>query len=329
MKTTTMDLKRKKTKPKLERPKKQYALDQCALYKIKGLKQLCAVLNWQKGPSSLERFADKPNNYRVWRENGRLIQAPIDELRKIQFRIATLLRRVQPPEYRHSGIRERSFLTNAQQHLADDPALKIDIRRFYPSTTFAYVHRFFKEEMKCAGDVSIILAKICCYRSSLRGTAHLPTGGVHSEVLGFYCHKRNFDALLSRTEARGGAMSTYVDDIMVTMPSAGITDLEWARRLFKQSGIEMHRGKSQVIAKRASKKITGVVIRDGKTRATAAQHKKVQELEKRLKNTTDLKERKRIARSLVGHLDHIAQVDEDYKSRAKGTRGRLASLLKP
>jgi hypothetical protein len=118
-----------------------------------------------------------------------------------------------------------------------------------------------------------------------------------------------------------------VDDIMVTMPNASLTDLEWVRRLFSRAGIEMHRGKSKVIPKRALKMITGVVIRGGKTHASSGQHHKLKELEYALAVTTDPDERKQIARSLVGHLDHIAQVDIRFKARAVGTRGRLASLL--
>ena len=328
MKTMTNTAKKRRAKPKLELPKKQYALNQCALYGVRGFGALSVILCWKGESAELERFADRSTNYRTWLDDGREIQSPTKDLRAIHARIATLLRRVQPPEYRQSGIRKRSFLTNAQRHLANDPSIKIDIRKFYPSTSFEHVRRFFKNDLRCAGDVAIVLAKLCCYRIGIGHVGHLPTGGVHSEVLGFYCHKRTFDALLDRTVARGGVMSVYVDDIMATMPNASLTDLEWVRRLFSRAGIEMHRGKSKVIPKNAPKTITGVVIRNGITNAPAAQHLKLKELKLALAETADPKEKKRIARSLVGHLDHIAQVDARFKERAIGTRGRLASLLK-
>lgn len=320
--------KKKVKKQKLERPKKQYALNQCALYSVRGLGQLAKVLNYKGDPRDLERIADDQYNYRTWLEEGRTIQSPVENVRVIQTRIAVLLRRVQPPYYRHSGVRKRSFLTNAQQHLTDDPSIKIDIRKFYPSTSFRHVCSFFKNDIKCAADVSMILAKLCCYRQVDWEMGHLPTGGVHSEVLGFYCHKRTFDSLLARVETRGGAMSVYVDDIMATMPNASLTDLEWVRRAFKRTGIEIHKGKSRVIPKRSPKIITGVVIANGTTMATADQHRIIKELETALAKTDDLNERRRIARSLLGHYDHIAQIDTRYKSRAVGGRTRLASILK-
>ena len=328
MKITTNGPKKKRVNQKLERPKKQYAVDECALYGIRGLGKLASILYWRGRPADLERFADRPKSYRVWREDGREIQEPIDDLRTIHARIATLLRRIQPPDFRHSGVRKRSFLTNAQQHLIDEPSIKVDVRKFYPSTSFDHVRRFFKNDLRCAGDVAIVLAKLCCYRKHQGHVGHLPTGGVQSEVLGFYCHKKVFDALHARTKARGGTMSVYVDDIMATMPNASLTDLEWVRRLFSRAGIEMHRGKSKVIPKKALKLITGVVIQNGKTYATGAQHRKTKELAAALTVTTDSGAKAEIARSLVGHLDHIAQIDERFKARATGSRGRLASLVK-
>jgi hypothetical protein len=328
MEITTNGPKKKRVKLKLEQPKKQYAVDQCALYGIRGLGALVSILNWRGSPADLERFADRPNSYRVWREDGREIQAPIDDLRTIHARIAILLRRVQPPDFRHSGVRKRSFLTNARQHLVDEPSIKIDVRKFYPSTSFDHVRRCFAHDLRCAGDVAIVLAKLCCYRKDQGHVGHLPTGGVHSEVLGFYCHKKVFDALLARTKARGGTISVYVDDIMATMPNASLTDLEWVRRLFSRAGIEMHRGKSKVVPKGALKLITGVVIQNGNTHATTAQHRKTKELTVALTVTTNSGTKAEIAQSLLGHLDHIAQIDERFKARAVGSRGRLASLVK-
>ena len=264
--------KKRPAKRKLERPKKQYPLDQCALYGIRGLGELISVLGWHRSPADLERLADRPNNYRVWLEDGREIQEPINVLRTIHARVATLLRRVEPPDFRHSGVRKRSFLTNAQQHLADNPSIKLDIRKFYPSTSFDHVRRFFKRDLRCAGDVAVVLAKLCCYRKNLGHIGHLPTGAVHSEVLAFYCHKKIFDALFERAKTRGGTMSVYVDDIMLSMPNASLTDLEWARYRLSQGGITLHPGKSWVFPKNGRRRITGVIIQNGKTHATPGGH---------------------------------------------------------
>ena len=312
----------------MERPKKQYTLDQCALYKIRGLGTLCAVLGWRGGAANLERLADRPGNYHVWDRKGREIQQAAKELRAIHARIATLLRRVRPSDFRHSGVRKRSFLTNAQQHIGHTPILKADIRQFYPSTVFRMVRKFFRDEMLCADDVAIILAKLCCYRKNLGDphTGHLPTGGVHSEVLAFYCHRRLFEKLHRRAKARGGNMSVYVDDITLSMPCASLTDLEWTRRLLAKAGLELHSGKSWIYPKRAYKRVTGVGIRNGKMVATGPQHRKAKALDRALRASPDA-EKPHAARRLLGVLDHIAHVDDRFRLRAVGTRGRLLSLV--
>nr|WP_063574105.1 reverse transcriptase family protein [Luteibacter rhizovicinus] len=310
-------------KERLEKPLKQYAPDQCALYGIKGVGQLMRVLRWRGTRAELEAFDRAPGSYRFWaNEQGREIQAAGAEMRKLHARVAVLLRRIMPPEYRQSGVRKRSFLTNAQFHTLDEPSVKLDIKSFYPSTTFAHVRRFFQNDMKCAGDVAFLLAKMCCVNQR-----HLPTGGVHSEVLAFYCHRNAFEQLYQRAKARGGVMTVYVDDIMMTMPRASLTDLEWARRLFANHGIKIHPGKSKVLAKAKRKTITGVDIHRGKISAPKAQHQLILQRHVELNAAVNPTLAVTAARSLLGHLDHVAQIEPRFRSRAEGTRAWLAAVL--
>lgn len=317
-----METKRKRP-PRLERPRKQYALDQCGLYGVRGIGQLMHTLNWKGSRQELEDLPAARGSYKVWKnEKGRNLQSAQPELRRVQARIAVLLRRVLPPEYRQSGVRGRSFLTNAQQHLQQDPSVKLDIKSFYPSTSFQHVRKFFRDTMNCAGDVAYLLAKLCCFRKS-----HLPTGGVHSEVLAFYCHRENFEKLLHRATARGGVMTVYVDDIMLTMPGASLTDLEWARRLFAKQGVKIHPGKSKVIPKRAMKVITGVEIRNGVVGAPKRQHQMIKQRMDEIRAKGSPEAIQKAAKSLIGHLDHVAQIEPRFESRARGTRGRLKAVL--
>ncbi|MBD8880109.1 RNA-directed DNA polymerase [Rhodanobacter sp. 7MK24] len=320
---------KRKKPPRLETPKKQYALTDCALSGIRGIGQLLHVLRWEGSRQELEDLPAAQGSYKVWRtDQGRAIQAVNlkeangSKLRQIQARIAVLLRRVLPPEYRHSGVRGRSFITNAQQHLQDDPSIKLDIKSFYPSTTFQHVRRFFVEAMRCSGDVAFLLAKLCCYQQR-----HLPTGGVHSEVVAFYCHKRSFDQLWERVKARSGKMSVYVDDIMLTMPNASLTDLEWARRLFAKQRVKIHPGKSKVLSKRSIKVITGVEIRGGKTGAPKEQHRLIKQRFDEIRAAASADELAGAVKSLLGHLDHVAQIDPRFVNRARGTRARLKAVI--
>lgn len=313
----------RKRPPRLERPIKQYGLNQCALYGVKGFGQLLKVLRWNGSRKELEALPDAEGSYREHQNGeGRWIQVAGPGLRQVHTRIANLLRRVVPPDYRSSGVRGRSFLSNAQQHVSPDPSLKLDIRRFYPSTSFAHVRRFFEGDLHCAPDVAFLLAKLCCYRQK-----HVPTGCVHSEVLSFYCHKACFDKLLERAKARGGVMTVYVDDIMLTMTGASRGDIAWARRLFAGHGIKLHPGKTKVLRKNAPKVITGVLIHRGRIGAPQKQHLAVKKRFEALTSLTDLEARRKAARSLVGCMDHMAQIEPRFASKAHGNRTRLVDLI--
>lgn len=92
-----METKRKRP-PRLERPRKQYALDQCGLYGVRGIGQLIHTLNWKGSRQELEGLSAAPGSYKVWKnEKGRNLQSAQPELRRVQARIAVLLRRVLPP----------------------------------------------------------------------------------------------------------------------------------------------------------------------------------------------------------------------------------------
>lgn len=319
---------KRKRPPRLEKPIKQYTLDQCALYGVKGFGQLLEVLRWHGTKEALRALASHRGAYKVWEQNGRHIEAASPDLRRLHWRIASLLRRVPPPDYRQSGVRGRSFVDNAKCHRSDEPSIKTDIKRFYPSVTFDHVRRFFKGPMRCAPDVAALLAEICCFRHQRH--QHLPTGGVHSELLAFYCLKPCFDAIDARVKARGGVLSVYVDDIMITMPGASHGDLRWLKRLFERHDIELHGAdKSRVYRKGDVKTITGVRIHRGTLRAPQAQHLAIRDGLQALRDPALTEpERVHAARSLVGHLDHVQQIDPRFAARAKGNHVRLAALLR-
>ena len=312
----------KKKRLRLERPIKQYALNQCGLYGLKGINQLISVLRWTEDRAKLELLPIQRGSYSTWDEGGRDIQAASPRLKFVQARIAVLLRRVIPPRYRYSGIRGKSCTENAQQHLAHQPSIKIDLKKFYPSTTFNHVRRFFGGQMKCSGDVAYLLANLCCYQK-----AHLPTGSVHSEVLAFYCHKREFDQLFARALLQNGVMTTYIDDMMYTSPNASRSDLEWARRLFRRAGATVHPAKSRVMRHDSEKTITGVIIKNGQMFAPNGQHLAVRSAYQSLAALSGSPEEPRQVRKLLGHLDHIAHIDSRYIARARGTRAQLKALV--
>lgn len=316
-----------KHKRRLERPTKAYELHDCALYSVRGYGQLLRALQWPGTAIELRQLATDQASYNVFdqEQDGKVreVQSPVPQLAVVQARVATLLRRVAPPQYRHSGVRGRSFLSNAEKHLNAHPAVRIDIRRYYPSTTFAHVNVFFRDTMKCAADVANLLAQVCCY-----GQQHLPTGGKHSEELAFQCHRVVFDRLHERAINRAGTMTVYVDDIFVSMPQASDSDLKWARNVFAKHGLVVHPEKSRVFRSNAQKIVTGVVVKDGKPRVLNRMHHRAGVMRRQLSDSIDgSNEQIDFARSLLGRLSHLAQIDERQRGRYIGACAALKPLI--
>lgn len=182
-----------------------YPVHQSPLFRLLGKNQFRSIIGveWEAVPKLLER-----DNYRVWTtEKGREIQAPRGWMATIHARIATLLSRVELPDYLYSR-KGRSYADNAQQHVGSHPVAKTDISKFYPSTTRAMVVAMFRNDFQCADDVAHRLADICCYRQE-----HLPTGSPLSGRMAFFAGKHMFDEVAKLAQTSECTLTVYVDDM--------------------------------------------------------------------------------------------------------------------
>jgi len=94
----------------------------------------------------LQRFVKKKDNhyhrFYIAKSNGgrRLISAPTDDLKSVQRNILrNILERVPIHSSANGFRRERSILTNAENHVGQEIVIKIDIKDFFPSITFERV----------------------------------------------------------------------------------------------------------------------------------------------------------------------------------------------
>ena len=127
----------------------------------------------------------------------RKTETPYGELRKIHERILDLLSRIKRPDYLHSGIKKRSYVTNAQYHIGPYETYALDRKKFFPNTSWSHIFNFFQSRMECGGDIPVILTNI------LTVNGHLPTGSPVSTLLSYYAHKEMFDRLDAIAQALG------------------------------------------------------------------------------------------------------------------------------
>lgn len=282
-----------------KRQRDRYALNQSPLFRIRGKGQFTSIIGieWDAVPGLVAA-----NAYRVWSNaKGREIQQPLGKLETIHRRIGDLLARIELPDYLYSQ-RGRSYADNARQHVGDVPLVKTDIHKFYPSTTWAMVHRMFTEDFACADDVARRLADLCCYQQK-----HLPTGSPVSGRIAFFAARQMFDSIAEVTAGQGCKMTAYVDDITVSGARASKTLLGEIRKIVHRHGLKTKQKKSVTFAATAAKPVTGAVVAGSQLRLPNERHKKIHDARRELE-TAPVAERPRIHRVLCGRIQEAKQV---------------------
>lgn len=304
----------------LQKPRKQYPLDQCGLYKIRSRKKLAKILGIPLG--TLEYLAAQENNYLILdrvdeKGKARTVECPKKLLLKAHVRIANLLRRVQSPDYCYA-VPGKSSISNARAHILANPTFCLDIKSFFPSCTEVRIHRFFSFWLECSPDVSAILTKLC----SCEG--HVPTGSPLSQELAFWAYLDLFEEINRFVMSKGGIFTLYVDDITVTFPGANNKSLRKIARMVERAGLGWH--KSKLYPAGAPKDITGVLVTTTGLRLPNRQHLKIkQELAQLHSSKTTYTQMKSVER-LVGRYAYASTLNEGIECKREGATGRLRYL---
>jgi hypothetical protein len=278
---------------------KRYPIHQSPLYRIKGRGQFQSVLNVNWNDSKKLLSSD---NYKVWiNDDGREIQKPIRWLNAVHLRLGKLLSRIELPDYLYSQ-KGKSYADNARAHIGDTPLVKTDINKFFPSTSWQMVYKLFKEDFKCASDVSHVLADICCYEQ-----AYLPTGSPISGRVSFFAAKHMFDELAKLASAHNCTITVYVDDVTLSGEKATKTLLGEARKIISKYGYKTKQRKSRTYASKKPKPVTGAIVATDNLRLPNNRHKKIWETRNMLK-TADPTEKHQLQLSLRGRLQEAKQI---------------------
>ncbi|SET27820.1 reverse transcriptase family protein [Thorsellia anophelis] len=258
----------KKTKKlKLISNQKCYHLDQSPFYKLQSKKKLLALLCINE--AELKDCITSPLNYNVFLNGTRVIETPIGVLKKVHWRIASLLIRVNVPEYLQSGKKKHSNISNAKVHIGDTNLLSTDIKSFYPSTLRYKVFNFFLNIMKCSVYVADILSKLSTYND------HIPTGSQLSMPLVFWSNFRMFSQLNGLAEKHNAKMTVYVDDITFSGNSVNNLFLSVVKKIIISNNHTPHPNKTKLYASKENKIVTGVVIKGSKILIMNKHHKAI------------------------------------------------------
>ncbi|WP_274370388.1 reverse transcriptase family protein [Morganella morganii] len=307
----------KAKKRKIKTKGKSYSLQECVFYKLTSRKKLEKILF-----SSIQelKLLSDDRNYILFYEKSdinkkRLIEKPNEKLDIIHTRIASLISRIIQPQYMHSGLKDKSYISNARAHLGKKPVLTTDIKSFFPSTTRLKVFNFFYKKLRCSSDIADLLSHLCTVNN------HIPTGSRISMPLAYWANADMFNNLYAISRANGNKMTVYVDDVTFSGEKVNSKFLSSAKRIIASESHIMHPTKTILYGSIQIKKITGVIISSDELKVPNSLHNKIyidMEAWKRSNNKNDTG----IIDRLLGRVHAAANIDNRFKDKARTIKNK-------
>jgi RNA-directed DNA polymerase len=216
----------------------------------------------------------------------RTISAPMPLLKNAQYWVLEhILSKIQPTEYAHGFVPERSIVTNARPHVGQEVVVNLDLKDFFPTITFRRVKGLF-EALGYAETLATILALLCTEPNTdlvqldgqlyhvAKGERTLPQGAPTSPALTNLLAYRLDRRLRGVADKFGFAYTRYADDLTFSASgeAAGrVGQLLWGvRQVIENEGFVVHPDKLSVMRKGNQQRVTGIVVNDqpGIDRAT-------------------------------------------------------------
>lgn len=274
-----------------------YPITRSRLYRLPSKRRLADALGLTVQDLSI--LIDD-SNYRVGvtMKSGkpRPVQEPMGNLRKAHDQVQKYLSRIEPREYLLSGRKGYSIFDNAEIHRANPHCAKIDVTKFFASSSKNAVLQFFLFELQMPPDVARVLAEICTFNG------HIPTGSPLSMNIAFWAYRPTFDRIKSLAQGEGLAFSLWVDDLVFSGQRPIPFDfLLKIKGELKRAGLKWNRKKIARYGKDDFKLITGIAVSpDARLQAPNKQRESIVEI---LGQSDDFRSLEgRAARSLLGKL---------------------------
>jgi RNA-directed DNA polymerase len=303
-------------KAKKQNQEPKIRLNQCHLYGLKSPHALALRLGVSL--SKLERLASA-NKYSVFTlKTGRVVQEPEAGLQVLHRKIHRYLARVGTPEYLHSTVRGSSYVSNAATHLGTTDTVKIDVKKFFPSVPQYRIMHFFRDTLKCSGDVAGLLANLICFNG------FLATGSSASPIVSFYAFHEMFEEMHTYATTNGFVLSVYVDDVTMSGPNLGWTDLQQLHRIIKRFGLQGH--KTKISKGNKPRLVTGVMIAGHEAQLPFSRWQKIKQLSKAASEEPDNQKKMDVLTRLVSTLYEAAQIEPKCRRMAEHFHRQLRTL---
>ena len=206
----------------------------------------------------------------------RLISAPMPRLKKAQLWVLEhVLNKVQPTEFAHGFVLERSILTNATPHVGQDVVINVDLKNFFPTIGYPRVKGLLVK-LGYGEAVATILALLCTEPDTEmvqmdgktyhvgNGERTLPQGAPTSPAITNLLAYRLDRRLQGMATNFGYTYTRYADDLTFSASgeAAGkANQVLWAvEQIVQSEGFTVHPDKVTVMRKGDQQRVTGIVV---------------------------------------------------------------------
>ncbi|WP_160141598.1 reverse transcriptase domain-containing protein [Salicibibacter halophilus] len=203
-------------------------------------------------------FINKHLNYKEFTLNRgkvRTIYSPKKNLMIIQRKLAYILSLLYSHHTKsHGYIKEKSIISNANEHVQQRYVLNFDLKDFFDSISFGRIRAMFMTYFKFNDKVSTTLANICCHPNGFLPQG-APTSPIISNIISYRLDK-NLDSISRRYNCK---YTRYVDDITIST----------SRIYFPKAIGHGQKGSDQAVVSEKIKSIVhknGFKVNDKKTR---------------------------------------------------------------
>lgn len=283
---------------------KRYPLKQSNLYKVGTQRKLAAALGLEENYFRKKHIYHY-NEFSRKKADGkeRNFSEPEAGLKKIQKKISRLLQRIDTPDWLHSGIKRKSYITNCKDHAEADYVITMDIKSFYDSVQKQYVYRLFRNKFEMPADVAGKITDLLLYQD------RMPTGGAASQIVTYWAYSDMFHRIYRIAEKYSCKFSLYVDDM--TFSSDFPIDFklkEEIREELKMYGLSAKPEKDKYYRKGCPKSITGVIIdKNHNMRIPNCQRQEIMKLYAECRESGDV----RRMEQLLGKYRSIKQIEAE------------------
>lgn len=302
-------MKSTKRTPSLHRLPKFYPLNQSPFFKLKTRKKLLEIIGLSK--SQVDKLMLDSAYKEFVNDTGRTIQEPIAQLKSVHKRIGILFSRIELPQYLHSGRKKHSTLTNAESHRHATELLKLDIHKFFPSTSAAKVYKAFVEKFEMSPDVAYVMTNLATFAGKV------PTGSPISMAVAFWANKDMFDELSKLAASSNLIFTAYVDDIAFSGSKIPKGFAAQAKKCIHSHGLTSKDKKERFYPSSEGKLLTGIVIQDGELKVRWAHNDSIGKEFATLARAIDNTKRIVHLEKLAGKLYAAGQVDSRQKDKAR------------